>query len=118
MKKLNLAELVEHSAIKSWHREPLRPNILTINDTETYDTESHLHHILLDILALQEHPSIKYMLNQNWAWCIDSSKTYTILTCDDTNENEIYKQKKPISAYPSIEENVYLEEIIITLPNN
>jgi hypothetical protein len=116
MPKLDQTTLAQFTGTERWYRHWAAPKI-TYTDGVKYVAETAGAFWLLDeIVFAQRISKISSEEFQVWKLAV-SSNAVAILTCEDGNDNEVYRQLIPYTDFPEPEIALWLTNNVILLPS-
>jgi hypothetical protein len=114
MNDLKEEDLGQFIGTEYWYRHPLVRTV-TYTDGARYVAE-HGAFWLLDIIATsQVIPAVRAESFQTWKLSVQPDRT-GIVTCEDGNKNEVYRQQLEFTDFPLPEVTFYFADNVILLP--
>ena len=108
--------LAHFTGTELWHRTII-PTI-TYTDGAKYVADKCGAYWLLDDIALhQAEPAVKKEEFQVWILRVDLAKSKAVLSCEDGNDNEVFKVNIPFTDFPLCEFKLWYTNRVIMLPS-
>jgi hypothetical protein len=114
-KKLEQSDLDQFSGSDNWYKHWLGK--LYTDGVKFMADQAGAYWLIDEVVTNQRRPKIRGEEFQVWKLKVDLEKKKAVLTCDDGNDNVVFRKRIDYTDFPLAEIKLYFENGTICLPS-
>lgn len=114
-KQFTKADLAQFTGTENWYRHPIVRTVIYTDGIKFLAEQAGAYWLIDEIAFSQSLKNVKAEEFQVWKLSVDLEKSRGVLTCDDGNNNIIYKKHIQYTDFPLDEIRIYFVNNVILL---